>query len=209
MKKFYIDEFISYKEIFVDPKEDLLTAVLNEKNIDDYDCDRFYLEYLPQDFLNDFDFSNAESLKQFRKSYYALNNPLNSMCACNLSNLSNDIRYNGLKISDPNGEIYGSFDIRNNIITYSPIFPHIYEERDLIKMANTTYFTGMTFEEIMKEQINKYSNFYVHTGNYITVKDIAQNGHYILEKINENQMLAFVKDPNEGAKVFLKHINYN
>jgi hypothetical protein len=203
-----LGEVINFKEIVVNPEIDLLTAIINEQE-NGFDPNRFYLDYLPQESLNEYDLNDTASLKKFRNLCFTFKSPIKPMCACNLTELSEDIRDYGLKISDPYGNIVGVFDIRNNIITYSPIFPLVYEERDIVKYANTRYFTTMTFKEIMEEQISIYSNFYVHTGNYLTLKDIIKNGRYILQKVDKNRMLKFVTNPDEGTKIFEKYIHGN
>lgn len=123
--------------------------------------------------------------------------------------LSEDIRYAGIKMSDPSGRVSGSFDIRNEIITYSPIFPHFYDERDLCKFANDSYFTTMSFEDIMLAQINRYSDFYVHVGDYSTLKDIHEHGRYILERVSKEEMIEYVNNPDSGAEVYKKYLNRN
>lgn len=123
-----------------------------------------------------------------------------------LNYLNDDIRHAGIKMSDPYENIYGSFDIRNGIITYSPIFPHFYEERDLIKFANDEYFTTMTFEDIMLKQIELAQDFYVHTGSYHSFKDIEKYGKYILEKVSKDQMTEFVCNEKEGIKILKRNL---
>ena len=59
--------------------------------------------------------------------------------------LQKDIRYAGIKISDPSRNILGQFDIRNHVMTYSPISPYFFEERDLCKFARDDYFTTFSF----------------------------------------------------------------
>lgn len=102
-------------------------------------------------------------------------------------------------MSDPYGKIFGTFDIRDRIVTYSPIFPHFYEERDLCKFANDTYFTTMKFEDIMLVQIDKATEYFVHLGNSYK---IGVTSLYVLQRVTKDQMMAFVCNPEEGEKIY-------
>lgn len=207
MNKIYRDEIFDFKQFDLRDDGDIFQTILDERK-DEIDSQRFFIEYLPQDIANEYDFNNLESLKKFRNDCLRWNSPLKLMGGCNLveEELKRGIRYAGIKISDPCGKIFGSFNIGNGKIIYSPIFPHFYEERDNIKFANDKYFTTMTFEEIMKRQIDLATEFYIHTGNYMTLKDIVKYGDYIFEKISKDQMLEFVYQPETGEKVLRKHL---
>ena len=130
------------------------------------------------------------------------------MGGCNLvkEEVQKGIRYAGKKISDPSGKVLGSFNVNEGKIIYSPIFPHFYDERDNIKFANDTYFTTITFSEITQRQIDLATEFYIHTGNYMALKDIAKYRDYIFEKISKDQMLEFLYQPDAGEKVLRKHL---
>lgn len=116
------------------------------------------------------------------------------MGGCNLTEGHKElgIRHYGMKLSDPSGEIPGVFDVNNHVITYSPIFPLFYEERDIVKFARHTYITSLTFQEILVNQINNAKEFYIHVGDYATIKERLKYGDYIFEKITREQMLEFV-----------------
>ena len=206
MNKIYRDEIFQFNQFDLREDGDIFQTILDERK-DEIDSQRFFLQYLPQDIANEYDFTNLESLKKFRNDCLRLNSPLQRMGGCNLNeeDLQRGIRYAGIKISDPSGKVFGSFNIGNEKIIYSPIFPHFYEERDNIKFANDKYFTTLTFEEIMIRQIDLATEFYVHTGNYRTLKEIVKYGDYIFEKISKDQMLEFVLDHESGEKVFKKH----
>lgn len=207
MSKIYRDEIFQFNQFDLREDGDIFQTILDERK-DERDSQRFFLEFLPQDIANGYDFNNLESLKKFRNDCLRLNNPLQGMGGCNLveGELQRGIRYAGKKISDPSGKVFGSFNIGEGKIIYSPIFPHFYDERDNIKFANDTYFTTMTFEEIMERQIDLATEFYVHTGNYMTLKEIAKYGDYIFEKISKDQMLEFVSEPMTGEKIFRKYL---
>lgn len=207
MNKIYRDEIFKFNQFNLRKDGDIFQTILDERK-DKIDSQRFFLEYLPQEIANEYNFNDLESLKKFRNDCLKANSPLQEMGGCNLKlNIEKeDIRYSGRKISDPSGKIFGSFNIVGGKIIYSPIFPRFYEERDNIKFAKDIYFTTMTFEEIMYRQIDLAREFYVHTGNYMTIKEIIKNGNYIFEKINKDKMLEFITSPKNGEKIFMKHL---
>lgn len=205
----YRDNFIQCERYEFDDMDDIFESIL-EKRQTNTDAKRFFLEYLPRNEFLKYDFNDLSSIKKFRSACLSVDRPLLSMGGYNMdpNQLQDDIRYVGVKMSDPYGKIYGSFDIRNGLITYSPIFPHFYEERDLSKFAIDKYFTPMSFEDIMTQQIGLASSFYVHIGDYRSIKDIVKNGKYILERVNKNDMLEFATNPEAGAKIYAKSLKY-
>lgn len=207
MNKIYRDEIIQFNQFDLRKDGDIFQTILDERK-DEIDSQRFFLEYLPQDIADKYDFNNLGSLWKFRDDCLRLIPPLQPMGGCNLvkEELQRGIRYAGKKISDPSGKVFGSFNINEGKIIYSPIFPHFYDERDNIKFANDTYFTTMTFEEIMQRQIDLATEFYIHTGNYMVLKDVAKYGDYIFEEISKDQMLEFLYQPETGEKVLRKHL---
>ena len=207
MNKIYRDGIIQFNQFDLREDGDIFQTILDERK-DKRDSQRFFLEFLPQDVANRYDFNNIDSLEKFRDDCLRLTSPLQPMGGCNLvkEEVQKGIRYAGKKISDPSGKVFGSFNINEGKIIYSPIFPHFYDERDNIKFANDTYFTTMTFEEIMQRQIDLATEFYIHKGNYMALKDIAKYGDYIFEKISKDQMLEFLYQPETGEKVLRKHL---
>lgn len=207
MAQIYRDRIIGLEQIDISSTEDMFSRIL-EKKKHEIDNDRFFLSYISPEELAKYDFSNNESLNQFRRACISIDDPLKPMGGCNLrkEELSKGIRYAGMKLSDPYGLIPGVFDINNGIITYSPIFPLFYDDRDNIKFARDTYFTSMTFQEIIINQINNAMEYYVHVGNYSAARDILKYGSYIFERINKEQMLEFATNPEQGQKVFKKYL---
>lgn len=207
MKKIYIDKTIQFNEFDLREDGDIFQTILNKRK-DKSDSQSFFLKYLPEDVANKYNFNNLESLCKFRNDCLRVNSPLQGMGGCNLvkKDIQKDIRYAGKKISDPSGKVLGSFNIDEGKIVYSPIFPHFYNQRDNIKFATDTYFTTMTFEEIMERQIDLVTEFYIHTGNYMTLKEFAKYGKYIFEKVNKDQMLEFLYQPEIGEKILKKHL---
>lgn len=207
MPNIYIDRVIGLEQIYTDSTEDIFFRILEYKK-HEVDNDRFFLSYISPEELAKYDFNNNESLNQFRRACVSIESPLKPMGGCNLSEeeLSKGIRYAGKKLSDPYGLIPGVFDINNGIITYSPIFPLFYDERDNIKFARDTYFTSMTFQEIIVNLINNAMEYYVHIGNYVAARDILKYGRYIYERINKEQMLEFATNPEKGQRVLRRHL---
>lgn len=216
MIKIYKDEFFKFNQFDLRKDGDIFQTILDERK-DKIDSKRFFLRYLPQVVADKYDFDNLESLKTFRNDCLS-NNLLKGMGGCNLhedwirksKEYSEGIRYVGKKISDPSGKVLGTFNIEKGKIIYSPIFPYFYEERDNTKFANDTYFTTMTFEEIMQRQIDLSIEFYIHTGTRIhaSIEELSKYGRYIYEKVSKDQMLEFVYQPEIGQKVYRKHMGF-
>lgn len=202
MIKYFKDDIYRFNEYTMEENGDIFQSILEERK-DEFDQKRFFLQYLSMEYLSKFDFSNEDSLREFREMNLRSDSFLQIMGGCNLhpDSLKKGIRYSGIKMSDPKNIISGIFDIRDSKITYSPIFTPFFEDRDLCKFAHDAYFTPMTFEEIMFGQVNSASEFYVHTGNYQSSKDIAVNGRYILEKISKEQMGDFITNAIEGDRI--------
>lgn len=207
MEKYFRDTIIQFKQGTLRTNEDIFDTILEERK-SKIDSKRFFLEYLPMEIASHYDFDDPKALDEFRDVRLGINNPIMRMGGCNLAPYflekdkeSGSLRYAGIKMSDPYGKILGSFDMRDKIVTYSPIFPHFYEERDLCKFASDTYFTTMKFEDIMKIQIDNANECFVHVGNSYK---LGVNCPYVLQKVTKDQMMAFVSNPEEGEKVFEK-----
>lgn len=207
MAQIFRDKITKIETLNISTTEDLFSKILEERK-SEFDKDRFFLSYISSEDLVKYDFSNSESINKFRKACVSIDGPLKSMSGCNLKEdaFKKGERYSGIKISDPYGVIPGVFDINNHIMTYSPIFPLFYNDRDNIKFARDTYFTSMTFQEIIINQINNAMEYYVHVGNYFAVRDIVKYGKYIFEKINKEQMLEFIKSPEQGQKILHRYL---
>lgn len=200
MNKIFYDNFFKINEIPLKNNGDIFESILESRK-NDIDKDRFYIKFLPVIEFEKYNFNDKQSLREFRDICYSIDTPIMPMGGCNLwERYMSDMRISGKKISDPYGRIYGSFDIRNGIITYSPLFAHFYNERDVAKFANYQYFTTMTFEDIMKYQIEVSNQFYVHTGYDYTNRDRK----YILESVSPSEMLDFVNNPKSGEMILKK-----
>lgn len=210
MNNIYKDDIFKFNQYTLNPEEDIFKKILEIRK-NEIDSKRFFLKYIPNNELNKYNFNDLNSLENFRNDCFKWNSPLKNMGGCNLidEEIKKGIRYAGIKLSDPYGKIIGVFNISNNVILYSPIFPLFYEERDLIKFAEETYFTPISFEELIINQINSAHDYYVHIGNYSNVKDIIKYGSYIWKKVNKDQMIDYATNPNSGEKILKKHLNIN
>lgn len=202
MGKIYYDEIFRFNQIELKDGEDIFEKILEFRK-DDIDPDRFFLEYISSDELAKYDFDNEESLKNLRDDYCRISSPFMRMGGCNLNPdcIERGMRYGGMKLSDPYGRVPGVFDVTNHVITYSPIWPFFYEERDLIKWADDSYFTSMTFDEIILNQIDNGVSFRLHTGYYEKTKDVVKYGMWKFEEITKEQMLGYITNPDLAVSV--------
>lgn len=208
MANVFFDEFFEFNQYDIDTGDNVFETILSLRE-GGYDSKRFFVDYVPQEVVSGYDFNNPDSLKEFRKICHTVKSPLRTIGGCNMlpEKLKEDIIYAGIKLSDPDKKIPGQFDIRNQTVTYSPIFPSFFDERDLIKFASDTYFTTLTFKELIINQINHAKKFYVHVGNYQKIKEIAKHGSYILEKVTQKEMIEYATNPELGNKVLGKYLD--
>lgn len=206
-QEYFRDNIINFQQKELKENEDIFKTILKERE-HGLDSKRFFLEFFPMKAYSLYDFDNPDSLQEFRKVRLTRDKPLMQMGGCNMhpdylekDKESGYLRYAGIKMSDPYGKIYGQFDIRDNTLTYSPLFSHFYKERDLCKFANDTYFTTMTFEDIMLVQIDYAKEYFVHVGN---IYKIGVKCPYILERVTKEQMIKFVFEPTEGEAIYKK-----
>lgn len=208
MANVFIYKTGEFNQYDISSNEDIFGSIL-EKRENDLDSKRFFLKYIPASLLSKYNFNDENSLNEFRNVHLSIfTDSIKGMGGCNLREemLEKDIRYAGIKLSDPYKKIPGVFDIRNSVMTYSPIFPFFYEERDLIKFANDTYFTSIPFETILINQINNATKYYIHIGNYQMARETIKYGRYILEQISKEQMIEYATNPELGEKVRKKYL---
>lgn len=207
MPNVFQDQIINFRQYDIDSNDNIFSQILDIRKTG-LDSNRFFLKYISKEDLSKYDFSNEESLNEFRDICSTYNSPLKRMAGCNLrpEKLEKGIRYAGIIISDPNKKVLGQFDIIDDRIIYSPIFPFFYEERDLIKFANDEYFTTISFEDLVLNQINHANRFFVHVGNPKTIKDYNKYGDYIMDEIGKEQMIEYLAIPEKGEKVLKKYL---
>ena len=207
MSNVFQDQIINFQQYDINLNDNIFSQILDIRKTG-LDSNRFFLKYISKEDLSKYDFSNEESLNEFRDICSTYNSPLKRMAGCNLrpEKLEKGIRYAGIIISDPNKKVLGQFDIIDDRIIYSPIFPFFYEERDLIKFANDDYFTTIPFEDLVLNQINHANRFFVHVGNPKTIKDFNNYGDYIMNEIGKEQMIEYLAMPEKGEKVLKKYL---
>ena len=187
MSNLFNDEIIKFNQYDIDLNRDnIFDTILNIRK-NGFDRERFFLNYITDDVLANFDFNDTDSLNDFR----------------NLPTYP--IRYAGIKISDPSRNILGQFDIRNHVMTYSPIFPYFFEESDLCKFARDDYFTTFSFFDIFMNQVNYCTDYYVHVGDYMNLKEFIKYGKYKFEKISKDKMIEYGTNPELGKRIVKKY----
>lgn len=207
MSNVFYDRIVDFQQYDINLNDNIFSQILDTRKTE-LDSNRFFLRFISKEDLSKYDFSDKESLNRFRDICCTFYSPLKRMAGCNLrpEMLEKGIRYAGIIISDPNKKVLGQFDVIDDRLIYSPIFPFFYEERDLIKFANDVYFTTIPFDELVLNQI-KYSNrFFVHVRNSKTIKDYNKYGEYIYEEISKSQMTEFLTNPKKGEKVLRKYL---
>lgn len=205
MANFYSDTIINFEQYTLEKDYFNSLLELRKVTLDN----RFFLEYVSEEVLSQYDLNNPDSLKEFRKLCLSnCSSPRKLMGGANMTPeaLEKGIRYSGIKMSDPDGLVYGSFDLRDGKLTYSPIFPFFYEQRDLCKFARYEIFTTVPFEDIMRDNIENAQEFYLHTGKYKTTRDIAKYGENIFERISRDEMIEFLENPHEGERVLYRYL---
>lgn len=209
MERVYYNDIINFQELVVDNDKSLFDSILASRKgyIDEK---RFFLDYISPEELELYDFNDLESLRAFRRKCLTMDDPLIKMGGCNMhpDYLEKGFRYSGIKMSDPSEEIKGIFDRHDGVLTYSPIFPRFYEERDLIKFARERYFTTLTFEEVLRREVEDAEEFRVHVDNYKTSKDIAKYGPYVMENVSKDEFIEFINNPDLGEKIKSKALRY-
>ena len=202
MAKIYTKTTGNIKEYDIDLNDDIFKQILEIRKNFLYDRERFFLNYISDEDLSKYDFNDEESIEHFLNDTKSLHSPIKGMAGCNQREdmLSKGIRYAGNIISDPNKNVLGQFDIINNTMIYSPIFPYFYEERDLIKFARDEYFTTIPFDVLALNQIKYVKKCLIYTGKTLSLKELANSkyGSYAMEKVSKEQMKEFIKDPEQG-----------
>ena len=207
MANVFFDNIVEFHQFDFDLGDDIFEQILETRK-DGFDSKRFFIRYIAPEELEKYDFSNRDSLNQFRDICCSFDNPLQKMGGCNVRAdfLEKGFRYSGKILSDPQKRVLGQFDVRNHKMTYSPLFPFFYKERDLIKFANDIYFTTIPFEELVMNQIEHAEDFFIHTGYYQSSKNPVRNGEYILEKISKEEMIGYLTDEKKGQKILEKRL---
>lgn len=205
MANFYCDTIINLEQYTLEKDYFNSLLELRKVTLDN----RFFLEYISEEILSQYDLNNIDSLKAFRNfCLFNSTSPKKLMGGANMTPdaLKKGMRYSGIKMSDPEEVVYGVFDLRDGKLTYSPIFPSFCEERDNCKFARYKIFTTVPFQDIMVDNIDNAHEFYLHTGKYKTSRDILKYGENIFEMISKDEMISFLKKPQEGKQVLYRYL---
>ena len=208
MPNVFYNKAHEFHQYDIDENGNIIEQILDTRK-KEVDSKRFYLNYISLEELSKYDFNNEESLKEFREDCTSLfDSPVKDMGGCNLHPdfLDRGVRDSGIILSDPKKVILGQFDVINDSMIYSPIFPFFYEERDLVKFAQDTYFTTIPFENLVMNQMNYVSYFYVHTRNAKSMEEIKK-GKFVFEEISKDEMTDYLKNPEQGQRVLSKYIS--
>ena len=204
MPNLFRDDIVSVEKYELSLKKDIFTSILKLRK-NQIDEERFFLKYISPEDLKKYNFDDSASLKEFRNLPF-YRTPIKGMGGCNLREefLEKDIVDGGKKMSDPEKRILGQFDIRNRVMTYCPFFAFFYEQRDVTKFAYDVYFTTLSFETILMNQLEHVKKCYVHTGYYHDIKDIVKYGSYIFEEIEKDEMKEYITNPELGRNIVMK-----
>lgn len=210
MARVYFHRLIDVQEFDINQDKDIFEQILDFNRENTWDGERFYLSYLPDAILNQYQLNNPESLKEFVYDLSVYRPPFKRIGGCNLvpEQLERGIRYAGIRLSDPEEKIPGQFVRMGEEMTYCPTFPFFTEEYDIVKFAMNTYFTTLTFEEILYNQIQHVTKYFLNKGETKNWRDLKKYGDYIIKKISKSQMMYHATDPEYGNKVLIKSLTY-
>lgn len=202
MPRYYKDDIISFSEYDVEKRQSVYENIASERKCE-ADKDRFFLDYVAKEVLDNYDFHELKSIQKFRDMCLTTEGIMVPMGGANFTDKAIDkgFRYSGFRMSDPEKRIIGVFDRFEDALFYSPLLPFFFEERDFCKFANDRYFTSMTFEEIVKRELEAVHEYYVHTDYYTSAQDIAKKGREVYEEVTHDEMLGFLTKPGDGEAI--------
>lgn len=171
MEKIYYYDITKFDEYEIDTDKDIFEQILNIKK-DTSNPYIFYLRYINSTIKKYIENSDIYSFADLRDLYTT------KIACCNLTpSLENDFDESGIKLIDPLELIRGHIDIRNHIMTYSPVkHPSLLQKSDL----KETYYTTIRFEELLKNQIEYATSFYKIIGK--------EQDNYIKEETSKEKM---------------------
>ena len=178
---FYYDiDNDSIKSYDIDLSEDIFKQILDLRK-DNPDSYRFYLRYMDSKLKEIIDKGDVRGFSYLNDFYSK------RMAGCNLtpSALEGEFESGGIKISDPVRLIHGQIDVRNHIMTYSPITRSFCLQKENLGFAKETYYTTIEFTKLLKNQIDHATAFYKHIG-----KD--EDG-YIKEESSKEKMMQLLR----------------
>lgn len=109
----------------------------------------------------------------------------------------------GLKLSDDEERIFGSFVVLPDKVIYNPHGTFFHKERDAFVYFGTYYYTTMGMIDIFVEVLDGKELL-------VDLGEKAGNLSYIpiLEKISKEEMIEYATDPSKGKKALQKRRSY-
>ena len=143
-----------------------------------------------------------ERLKNAEGIIYLQDRKLLAGCADLKGNAFNSS--GGLKVSDPNKIIDGSFIIQDDIIIYDAMCP-FYDERDSFVYTNgREFYTTMSMKDILLEELEIKRQYLIYLGNKL------KNRKYVdkFEEVSREELLKYITDKEKGRLVLEKMRKY-
>lgn len=105
----------------------------------------------------------------------------------------------GLKISDSEGIIGGSFIIQDDRIIYTAGEPFFKERDGFVYTNGNTYFTEMTMFDLLKEELQIQRKYLIYMGEKYIKKPFGYED--IFEEVSAEEMLEYATNPEKGQYV--------
>ena len=210
MAKLYFHRKIDVQEFDIDPDKDIFQQILNVNSEQSFDKERFFLYTFPISILKEYNLNDPKLVNEFVHKYLITQPPYKRIGGYNATQKRLEefgIRYAGIRLSDPEEKIIGQFVRIGKNMTYCPTFPFFNHDFDIVKFANNTYFTTLSFEEILSNQIQHASRYIINKGEPNCKEDIRKYGEYITEEISKEQMIDYATNPESGKNVLIKRLN--
>lgn len=110
----------------------------------------------------------------------------------------------GLKVSDPNKKVNGTFIIEEERIIYDALQP-FFEERDAyVYTSGSIYYTELDMVTLLKEELNQKRKFLIYMGqelNGVNFKDL-------FDEVDKDKFLEYAVNPNNGEIALARRKHY-
>ena len=173
------------------------------------------LEYLKKDYPRRFKLQQVteEEFELLKKTQKRINLETRNFIAGYATPKDNKIGSSGgLKVSDPSGEIKGSFIIQDKKIIYDAACP-FYEERDSSVYGLPTHYTTMSMREIILEELKRKRDYLIYMGTKLdyTLCRCAEQ----FDNVTKEEFIDYLINPEKGELVrqkrrrcqFIEHID--
>lgn len=110
----------------------------------------------------------------------------------------------GLKISDPEEKINGSFIIEGKRIIFDATCP-FYQERDAYVYGGYIYYTEMSMLDILKEELNRKRKLLIYMGEELDKQKYRCND--LFEEVSKEELLEYAIDPSKGEQALERRIH--